>query len=166
MTHLVPRLARKREHGSVAIEAAVCIAFILVPVMAFVLLFGRYFWYYTVAEKAVHDAAIYMANAPLSEIKSTKGSAGLANDIIAWETADLDAGTSATLAPTVLCGYKIGVSTDIQWLTCNASYTPVGIRTGLVMTVTDPFLSPVTNAIWGTDGIPIGAIANLSYVGH
>jgi hypothetical protein len=166
MRHLFPRLARKSERGSVAVEAAVCIGFILIPVLAIVLLLGRYFWYYTVAQKAAHDAALYMASSPLSEIKSTKGAAGLASDIIGWETGDLDASASATLTPTVLCGYKLGFSSDTQWLNCSGALTPVGVRTGVVMTVTDPFLSPVTNAIWGSDGVPIVAIASMNYVGH
>lgn len=166
MTACFPRLARRSEDGAVAIEAALCMVFILVPVMAFILLLGRYFWYYTVAQKAAHDAAAYMASAPLLEIKSSKGSAALASDIISWETADLDADTTATVVPTVFCGYKFGFSSDIQWLNCNGSYTPIGVRTGVVMTVTDPFLSPVTNAIWGSDGVPIAAIVNMSYVGH
>lgn len=166
MKHSFLRRLPKSESGSVAVEAAACIGFILLPVLAFVLLFGRYFWYYTVAQKAAHDAAVYMAGAPLSEIKSGKGASGLAGDIIAWETGDLDADTSTTVGTTVMCGYKLGFSTDIQWFTCNSSSTPVAIRTGVTMTVTDPFLSPVTNAIFGSDGIPILTGVSMSYAGH
>lgn len=149
-----------------AVEAAVCIGFILVPVLAFILLFGRYFWYYTVAQKAAHDAAVYMASAPLSEIKSSKGAAGLAGDIIGWETGDIDAVTGATIGTTVMCGYKLAFSPNTQWFTCSGSLTPIAIRAGVIMTVTDPFLSPITNAVWGADGIPVVAGVSMSYVGH
>jgi hypothetical protein len=166
MTHAIPLPPRKPEGGSVAIEAAICIGFILVPIFAFVLLFGRYFWYYNVAQKAAHDAALYMANAPLTEIKSSKGSAGFANDIITRETSDLDLDTIATMTPTALCGYKVGFSADPEWLNCSPTLTPIGVRAGVVLNVVDPFFSPVTNLIWGTDGVPIIARVNMSYVGH
>lgn len=166
MTHAFPRRARKSEGGSAAIEAAACIGFVLVPMLAFILLFGRYFWYYSVAQKAAHDAAVYMAGAPLSEIKSSKGAAGLAGDIVGWETADLDSGTSASMGFLAMCGVKLGFSTDIQWYPCSSSTTPVAVRASMTLTVTDPFLSPITNAVWGSDGIPIFAGVTMNYVGH
>jgi hypothetical protein len=107
-----------------------------------------------------------MATAPLSEIKSSTGASKLAADIIGWETGDLDADTSATLGTTVLCGYKLGFSTDIRWFTCSSTVAPAGVRTGVIMTITDPFLSPLTNAIWGSDGMPIIVDLQMGYVGH
>jgi hypothetical protein len=160
------RLPRNFERGAVAVEAAACIGFILIPVLACVMFLGRYFWYYTVAQKAAHDAAVYMASSPLSEIKSNKGAAGLASDIIGWETGDLDSDTSATVGTTVMCGYKLGFSTDVQWFSCSSTLTPIAVRTGVIMNVTDPFLSPVTNAIFGSDGIPVVAGVSMTYVGH
>lgn len=167
MTHCSVRLVRKSESGAVAVEAAVCIAFILVPVLAFVLLSGRFFWYYTVAQKAVHDAALSMASATSLEIKSSRGAAGLANDIIMSETSDLDAETSSTLGITVLCGYKDQFSSDPQFFNCYASTTPpMAVRTGLTMTVSDPFFSPITNSVFGADGISIRTGATTTYVGR
>jgi hypothetical protein len=134
--------------------------------MAFVLLFGRFFWYYTVTQKAAHDAAVFLANAPLSEIKSNDGSAEFASKIIAWETGDIDSITIKTLKPTILCGYKVGFLPTPSFSSCTAFYTPIAVQAVVVINVTDPFLSPITNAFWGANGIPIMAISTISYVGQ
>jgi hypothetical protein len=166
MKRYFPNLAPRSEDGAVAVEAAVCIAFILVPVLACVLLFGRFFWYYTVAQKAVHDAALYMSSATPLEIRSSRGAAELAGKIVTWETGDLDQDTVASLGTTALCGYK-DTSPEPQFYNCYASTTPpAAVRAGLTMTITDPFLSPVTDAIIDTDGIPIRVSVTMNYNGH
>jgi len=166
MTSRVPGLRIKYQRGAVAVEAAICMAFILVPLLALILLFGRYFWYYTAAQKAAHDAATFLASAPLSEIKNA-GAAGFATNIIGWETGDLDASTIETLSPTAICGYRIPASsTYISWYECNSTGTPVAVRGGVVMTVADPFFSPITRGILGVNGLPIFVGVNMRYVGR
>ena len=166
MKRSITSVIRDVQRGSVSIEAAVCITFILLPLMPVVLLFGRYFWYYTVAQKAAHDAGLYMASAPLSEVKGSSA-AGMANDIINWETSDLDLATKGTLVPTAICGYKLSQSSSyISWFTCNSSYTPTQVRAGVVATIKDPFLGTITNTLWGLDGIAISAGVTMRYVGH
>ena len=166
MTSRVPGLRTTYQRGAVAVEAAICMAFILVPLLALILLFGRYFWYYSVAQKAAHDAAVFLATAPLSEIKNA-GAAEFATNMIGWETGDLDASTIETLAPTAICGYRVPASsTYISWFICNSTATPVEVRAGVVMTVADPFFSPITRGILGVNGLPILVGVNLRYVGH
>jgi len=167
MRYLSPPARPRRQDGSVAVEAALIIALILVPLMAFILLFGRYFWYYTVAQKAVHDATLYMASAPLADIRSS-GAPGLANHIIQSETADMDQTTRSTLGPTTECWFRFPANAPyLTPLACTtATMTPVLVRTSVSMTVVDPFLAPMTASLTGSDGLPIIAQSTMRYVGR
>ena len=130
--------ARQSQGGSVAIEAAVCIALILVPLIFFMFSFGKFFWHYTVVQKALHDATLYMAKAPLSEVRS--GAAGdMANFIIERETADLDSGTK--LMPVMQCGFRTNTNTAYMgFRDCNTpNLVPFAVQTNAVMTIPDPF---------------------------
>lgn len=128
---------RQSQEGSVAVEAAVCIAFILVPLLFFVFFFGKFFWHYTVAQKALHDAALYMAKAPLDEIRSG-AAAELSNFIIQRETADLDSGTR--LEPVSQCGYRVNtISFSMGFRMCEREPVPFAVQTIAFMTVPNPF---------------------------
>ncbi|HBZ05238.1 MULTISPECIES: TadE/TadG family type IV pilus assembly protein [Massilia] len=167
MTGLYRSISVRRQDGSVAVEAAIIITLILVPLLAFILFFGRYFWYYTVAQKAVHDASLAMATLPLAHIRAG-GAEDLAERIIGWETEDFDEMTRATLAPAVDCWYRFPASaTTLTRLSCNnATLTPVDVRASLVMTVSDPFLAPFTGPVAGLDGLPIITQVSMRYVGR
>jgi Flp pilus assembly protein TadG len=156
-------LARRAQRGAVSVEAAAVIAFILLPLLAFVVFFGRYFWYYTVAQKAVHDATLYMASAPLADIKS-RGAINLAYEIIARETSDFNSTT--TVEPTVSCGYKPSpTSTFIVYGNCSSSTTPAAVQGLVMMTISDPFFTYVTLPVIGP-GVGILSESRMRYVGH
>ena len=129
---------RQPQEGAVAVEAAVCISLILVPLLFFVFAFGRFFWHYTVVQKAVHDATLYMAKAPISEVRSGAASK-MANFIIASETADLDSGT--TVAPWSQCGFRVnGSSFYLAIGSCdNQNAVPFAVQINAFMTVPNPF---------------------------
>lgn len=147
---------RRREEGSVAVEAGICLGFILVPLIAFVFLFGKFFWYYTVAQKAVHDSTLYLAAAPLSELKS-QAALSLANHIVSKEIADLDAET--TIEPSFNCGYRISPNfPDLAFGNCSANSTPDAVQTFAIMTVPMPFY-------FFSESIRLVPIASMSYVG-
>lgn len=131
-------LARQSQEGSVAVEAAVCIALILVPLLFFVFSFGRFFWHYTVVQKAVHDATLYMAKAPLSEVRSGSATA-IVNHIIERETADLDSGTK--VSPWSQCGFKVNNNSFyLGFGSCdNKNAAPFAVQTNAFMTVPNPF---------------------------
>lgn len=59
-----------------------------------------------------------MATSTPLEIKSNKGAAMLANDIITWETGDLDAETISSLGISVMCGYKDPFSPNPHFFNC------------------------------------------------
>lgn len=130
--------ARQSQQGSVAVEAAVCIALILVPLLLFVFSFGRFFWHYTVVQKALHDATLYMAKAPLSEVRSGEA-AKMASFIIERETADLDSGTR--VSPWSQCGFRVNSSSFYMGFgNCdNQNAVPFAVQTNAFMTVPDPF---------------------------
>ncbi|MEN3276695.1 MAG: hypothetical protein V7631_2485 [Massilia sp.] len=144
MRHSCRRIGWRRQNGAVAVEAAVTIALILVPLLTFILLFGRYFWYYTAAQKAVHDATFSISSLPIADIRAGRAE-DLAARIIEWETADFDETTRSTKAPAVDCWYRFpATARDLSRFNCStAGLTPVVVRTSLTMMVNDPFLSPV-----------------------
>lgn len=160
------RGALRREDGSVAIEAALTISLILIPLLAFMLFFGRYFWYYTVAQKAVHDATLYFAAAPLPDIRNTNA-ADLAQDMIDAGLVDIDDDTLSMTGADTFCMYRTVANPDV--LTprhCNATTPPAAVKAQIGMTVNDPFLSSVTGSILGYEGLFITAEATLPYVGR
>jgi Flp pilus assembly protein TadG len=157
----------RRQDGSVAVEAALIISLILVPMVAFILLFGRYFWYYSIAQKAAHDATMYLANAPIGDIRSYAAKT-LADNIMNAELADMDRPTRATLGPTVECLYRIPANAPfLSSFNCNTINSAlVQVRVSISITVHDPFLSRLTNALIGQDGLPIMTQTTMRYVGR
>lgn len=153
---------RKSQDGAVAVEAAVCIALVLVPLLAFILFFGKFYWYYTAGQKAVHDAALYLATAPIGEIRNLSAE-GLANDILAQETADFDPTT--TTEPSVDCGYPRGASQTV-YRQCTSTGTPTSVQTTINLTISDPFLGPIISATTGNDSITILIVSQMPYVGR
>lgn len=124
---------RKFQQGTVAVEAAVCIAFILVPMIAFLFAFGRFFWCYTAIQKSMHDAAIYMANAPSFEVKSS-ASLNLAKDIFIKEISDI--APDVTIYPALNCGYKLSPNfPDLVFRDCIESTLPDAVQASAIITV-------------------------------
>jgi len=159
MKRSFPRAVRRFQKGAVAVEAAICMALILTPLLLFILLFGRFFWHYTVVQKAMHDATLYMAGAPLFELK-TNAAAALANDILAKETADLDKTTK--LEPWTSCGYKVSPSSYyLVFGSCDRSVPPAAVQTNIIMTLPDPFRFVKT----GTGKVKFVLTATMTYAG-
>lgn len=158
--------AFKRQKGAVAIEAALVITFILIPLLAFVLFFGRYFWYYTIAQKAVHDATLYLASAPLVDLRSS-GATSFAEGIIGRELADMDEATLSTKGVIAACFYRIPANSPyLSLFPCSTNAMPVEVRASISMTVSDPFLWPFTGPMMGNEGLSILAGATMRYVGR
>jgi len=166
MSAVHDKLAPTRDRGSVAVEAALIITLILIPLLAFILLFGRYFWYYTVAQKAAHDAAITLASSALVDIRSNAASA-LVAEMIGDALGDLDAATAGTVGYTTECWYRIPAnSPNVMSFPCSTNATPAMVRTSLSLTVSDPFLAPFTGPVLQTTGFTIATGATVRYVGR
>jgi hypothetical protein len=150
------------QKGAVAVEAALCMSLVFVPLILGTLVLGKFFWYYTAAQKAVHDAAIYMAAAPLSEIKN--GGAGtLAVDIMEKEMSDFDRDTSAF--PFSACGYKVNNTNIIAYVPCNSGATPVSVQTTVILNITNPFFSPISDSSSSSEVMSVVAHMQIAYVG-
>lgn len=67
-----PRLFRKTETGSVAVEMAFILP-IFVMLLTMLLLFARIFWVYSATQKAAHDAARFLSTATQAEIRTGGG---------------------------------------------------------------------------------------------
>lgn len=164
MRYVSRRAISRNQKGSVAIEAALTISFILVPLLFFVLLFGRYFWYYTVAQKAAHDASLYLATAPVADITSNNARE-IARTIMADSLADIDATTRSTESFDMFCLFPTPYPGIISPNFCSAG-RPAAVKASILMTVNDPFLSPITESVVGHEGLPISAGVTLPYVGR
>jgi Flp pilus assembly protein TadG len=161
------RRMKKNEDGSVAVEFAAVLGTILIPLLAAALFFGRFFWHYTVAEKAAHDAARFLASASPTEMKvqcvSTRDACivSAAQNLAYTEIDELNPG-SALPQVTVYC--------DDQRCPVNrGSAVPKTVAVDILMTVEDPFLTAVTSFFTpdkGSIAIPINATARSYYVGN
>jgi hypothetical protein len=125
---------RQLQRGSVAVEAALCITFILLPLVFSVFILGKFFWYYTASQKAIHDATFYMARAPLADVQG-QGAGVLAMDIIKQETADFMPDTLTE--PAIACGYTTGNS--VRFRPClTAGNPPVAVSASINLIVSNP----------------------------
>ena len=163
MRRILPAGTRHSERGSVAVEAALMLP-ILILFLAFPSLFWAVYLYkYSVAQKAVHDAALYLSTAPKLEM-TTAGPDGspaaltLAK-IIAKEMRGADAPD-----PGIVCTYQQASGIPVPKpcsLTNNQDYrqTLISLYVSLDMSYIDP--------LTGSDsGMRISPYANLPYVGN
>jgi len=161
-------LMKRRQRGSVAVELALVLGTILLPLMAAALFFGRLFWHYTVAEKAAHDAARFLAAASPTELKTQCQNpfydaciVSTARALARAELAELNPGSSF---PQVIVECD-----DDACLVNKNSPLPKVINVHVSMTVEDPFLTPVTMLFTGdmsNMAILINATGRSYYVGN
>lgn len=157
---------KRRERGSVAVEFAVVTLLLLIPLLAGALFFGRFLWHYTVAEKAAHDAARFLASASPTELK-TQSPTGYpyiveaARAIAQAEVAELNPGSDFPLA-IVYCDSG-------PCLPFRTAPLPKMVSAYVVMSVEDPFFTPITSLFTGDAGpiaIQIDATGRSYYVGN
>ena len=159
---------KQREEGSVAIELALILSSILIPLLAAALFFGRFFWHYTVAEKAAHDAARFLASASPTELKTQCANpffdacvVSAARALARAEVSELNPG-SALPQIYVECD-------DAGCLVSNKTPLPKVVNVHINMTVEDPFFTPVTSLFTGDTSniaIQINATGRSDYVGN
>ncbi|WP_426114628.1 TadE/TadG family type IV pilus assembly protein [Massilia sp. PWRC2] len=151
----------RNERGSAAVECALVLP-IMVALIAFTLLFGRLFWHYTVALKAAHDAATFLAMSRLAEVSIDKTDLGeieiakIAKSIAVTEVAELNPGSGATPVVDVSCDRHPCIGTQV----------PGEVAVMVQMKMFDIFLSGVTSDIAGSEGILLSAEVRVPYVGN
>lgn len=159
---------RRNESGSVAIEFVAVLGTILLPLLVAALFFGRFFWHYTVAEKAAHDAARFLASASPTEMQTQCQNpyydaciVSAARALARAEISELNPGSSF---PQVFieCG-------DKGCLVAKKSDLPKVVNVYINMTVEDPFLTALSTMFTGNKSeiaIQIDAAGRSYYVGN
>jgi hypothetical protein len=153
------RYFRRTEGGSVAIETAIILP-ILLLFLAVPLFLARVFWYYSVAEKAAHDSARFLSQASRVEILGTGNGAkpgvlAIAESIIEAELEEIRPGLVGT-SPTILC----------DSYTCDGLSVPADVRVAVRIRVRDNIFGPITDAIFGEDGLLLTADVTMRYAGN
>ncbi len=160
MSPLNRQFNKRAERGSVAVETIFClpllILFLVVP-----LFLARAFWYYSVAQKAAHDSATFLANAAQSEMILSDGAddeslpiAALAEEIAHAELNEIKPGLVRNTV-TVLCDGDA----------CGGE-VPQTIRVSVRLWMRDELFEFFTTEIFGEDPLRLEARVTMRYVGN
>ncbi|MGX4640108.1 TadE/TadG family type IV pilus assembly protein [Massilia sp. SYSU DXS3249] len=154
------RFFRRTESGSIAVETIFClpllILFLVVP-----LFLARAFWYYSVAQKAAHDGARFLANATLTEIVAPDGSGGdplpvaLIAEAIAHAELDEIKPALARYTVSVLCDGEV----------CGNA-VPQRVRVSVQLRFRDQIFDTFTSKYFGDDPIILTGRVTMRYVGN
>lgn len=151
--HSLP--ARRRQRGVAAVEFALVFPILLVT-LAPLMLYARYMWHYTVAQKAAQDAARYMSTVSAAEMKSRTlaGDAkSIAIEIARREVAELSPGEDMVdadvICDTNTCGFKSGT-------------VPKAVTVSVAFHMFDTFF----NSYLGPYGMPVEANVTMRYAGR
>jgi len=159
MSPLKRRVNKRAEKGSIAVETIFClpllILFLVVP-----LFLARVFWYYSVAQKAAHDSATFLATAAQLEMILPEGAdeeplaiAALAKDIVNAELDEIKPG---------LVRHTVQVSCDGD--ICGIE-VPKIIRVSVRLSMRDEIFPAFTTELFGEDPLLIEARVTMRYVG-
>lgn len=145
------------QRGVAAVELAIILP-ILVALLAVPFYFGRVCMHYEVAEKAAHDAALYLSSVPVTEMKSQArigAVLGVAQQIYDLETAELNPGP-----------YPATPGFSCNAIPCAGLSIPDTVSVSVQMRVVD-ILFPLftTNYTDEEGGIVLLAQVTLPYVG-
>lgn len=125
--------------------------------LAVPLFFARVFWYYSVTEKAAHDAARFLSTATQIEIKGSGFGeapvAALARQIVAEETKEIIPG---------LDGLIVDVQCDLG--TCGIT-VPATVRVRILMQMSDHLFGPYTSELYPNGGFVVASDVTMRYAG-
>lgn len=160
----------RRERGSAAIELAVVFP-ILLLILTVPLFYARVFWYYSVAEKAAHDAARFLSTATPAEIRTLGDGGGEARvAAIARWIADTE---TEVLAPVmtprwiyVQCGSLVGTSGYINYGNCGDNVAPLMVRVYIDMRMYDDIFGELTSAFYPEEGLHLLTDVTMRYAGN
>lgn len=164
MKATTPTPTRTRERGAVAVEAAFVFPFLITFFLFPSVVFAFYFFEYAAAQKAAHDAALYLSTAPKLEMMTAGPDGGpaaisLAKTIVAREMAGLGS-ADMPIDPSFVCGYQ-QTPTSIAWKQCTSTTSQQLVQ--LAVSVDLSFVNPLTGS---ETGWFISAYAPVRYVGN
>ncbi|GAB3433894.1 pilus assembly protein [Massilia solisilvae] len=156
----IPSSASSR--GVAAVELALWLPF-LVLLLGAGLFLARFFWHYTVAQKAAHDAARFLAAATVTEMRVPPVGGGADNPVaaIARKIANDEI---AELRPGGLYSPQINVVCDVFY-PCAGQFVPKKVSVSIEMSVTDIFFPNLTYGLFNTDSLLIQTAVTTNYVG-
>lgn len=155
---------RRTQRGAIAVEAAIVLPLLLVFLTFPSLFFAYYFYQYSAAQKAVHDAALYLATTPRLEMAAVGPDGGpaaltLAKKIITKEMAGMN-----PPEPGIVCSYQQASGSIVAKpcsVTNNQSYNQTLVQ--LTVSMDMSYIDPLT----GSDsGLWISPYANVRYLGN
>jgi Flp pilus assembly protein TadG len=167
MKQALKAIGRRHQHGAIAVEMALVLPVLLLFLGFPSLFLALYFRQYSAAQKAVHDAALYLATAPRVEV-TTSGSDGnfaamtLAKKILEKEMAGI-VPDRVSVDPVISCIYQVAASQMSKACTAalvkDVNHTLVQFE----VSISFPYINPLTN----TDtGMLISPYASVRYVGN
>jgi Flp pilus assembly protein TadG len=163
MKHTLPAGRRRAQRGAIAIEAALVLPILVVFVLFPTLFWTYYFYQYSAAQKAVHDAGLYLSTAPKLEMTTAGADGGpaaltLARKIIATELAGMSAPD-----PGIVCSYRQQSGVPVLkpcTLGNNQDYKQPLV--GFYVSIDMNYIDPLTGT---TSDIRISPYANIPYTG-
>lgn len=160
------RPTRRDERGAVAVEFAVVLVTIILPLLFGALFYGRFFWHYTVAEKAAQNAARFLASASPTELKtpSSTGEAAIIGAAKALAQAEIAELNPSTTYPPLVYVYCDGG----PCLPFTTAQLPTKVSVYVTMSMDDPFFNGLSSLFAGDGGvgpIQIDATGTTYYVG-
>lgn len=165
MRKLPGRMERK-ERGAVAAEFAVVLVTVILPLLAGALFLGRFFWHYSVAEKAAQNAARFLASASPTELKTpgSTGEAAIVGAAKAMAQAEIAELTPSPMYPPLIYVHCDGG----PCLPFATAALPTKVSVYVTMSMDDPFFNGLSSLFAGDDGVgplQIDATGNSYYVG-
>lgn len=158
---------RRYEHGSIAIETAVVLPFLLFVIGFPLIVLAFYFRQYTAVQKAAHDAAVYLSTAPRLEMTTTGPDGNFAALTVAKRIVEKElAGVvpaDTSVAPSIICIYKVAATT--QGKPCTPAMIRIDTQTLLRFDVgvNVPYINPLTGQ--EMDSMYMSILASVRYVG-
>ena len=157
---------RRYQRGSIAVEAAIVLLILIIVIVPLVKV-ALYFRQYSAAQKAIHDAAIYLSTAPRVEL-TTSGPDGniaavtLATKIVEREMAGI-VPSGFPVDPAIYCIYQ--VQGNAMSKPCTTTFTKATNYTLIQFRVTAafPYINPLTGSDTGTfmsPYVPVRYVAN------
>lgn len=153
---IVPR--RYAERGSVAVEMAVSLT-ILILFLAVPLFFAEIFWFYSVAQKAAHDATRFLATASRIEMTTQAAAGGDAPvAILAKSIADAEIAQTEPMFD----AWSIVVQCDLSQ--CGWA-VPQTVRVQVRLRISDRIFGAFTDDFTNGQGVNLTADTTMSYAG-
>jgi Flp pilus assembly protein TadG len=158
---------RRREQGVVAVEAALVLPVLVLFLIFPSLYYALYFRQYSAAQKAVHDAALYLATASKVETTTSGPDGNLAALTVAAKIVEREmagiVSDNVHVDPDIFCAYLVAGSPMTRPCTITYSKNPAYVLNEFDVGIGFNYVNPFTGS--ETDSL-IAPYAVVRYVGN